>query len=890
MTFKHKLSCRLAMLKDRRVLYVAATLAAAVVASCELPARTTDTGTTLAEVVVLPKTVNLVQNQSTDFVAFGVSTASDTMPVAVNWSVTGGNITDSVTSKGMHYGHFKAGAQTGQYKVRAQDPATGMSDSATAVVTATAVPVASVVVLPAAASAPVGGTVQFVAVPLDSTGTALGGRIIVWASSNTAVANVNTSGVATAAATGSTTIAATSEGHSGTATLTVTAVTVPVASVTVSPASASVPVGQTVQLAATPKDANGNALSGRTVTWASSNSSVGTVNGSGLVTGVVGGSTALAATSEGQSGSSAVTVTAGPLPVASVTVSPASASVPIGQAVQLTATPKDASGNPLTGRTVTWASSNTSVGTVNASGLVTGVVAGSTTITATSEGQSGTSVVTVTLVPVASVTVSPAPASVQAGQTVQLTATPKDANGNTLSGRTVTWASSNTSVGTVNASGLVAGVAVGSATITATSEGKSGTSTITVTTPPPPPAGSCLTQAGPLVTLSGLRSSTYETGSLASSAKVDATTAQFLVDQGTNVPVRVGGGNGICWSGGEVLGQFPPSTSWSTMHDKYGMIPGSGSSANGIQIQNVTIFSYGDGISFDVQSDANWVIRNVHIKYSRDDCIENDFLNAGTIDSTFLDGCYDAVSAQEYSGSPNGNNNIVTISNSLLRLQSMDAVYGGAVPNHNAFWKWSSIGPSLALYNNVFRTDGPSREGNGAQMWMAPPPGKLADCRNNVMVWLGSGSYPETLPTTFNGQPCFTIMTGAAGLQYWNNAVAQWQALHPDPLPDVAPPIVSLFSPGISGSTTLTGTVTMVATAVDDRAVMGVQLQLNGQNIGAEVAQDGVSGDGQFGPTHYALTWDSHGVANGTYTLTATARDAAGHSTTSAGVTVTVSN
>src|SRR5437016_5246868 len=892
MTFKHKLSCRLAMLKDRRAICVAATLAAAVVASCELPARTTDTGTTLAEVVVLPQTVNLVQNQSTDFVAFGVSTASDTMPVAVIWSVTGGNITDSVTSKGMHYGHFKAGAQTGQFKVRAKDPATGMSDSATAVVTAVAVPVASVVVLPAAASAPVGGTVQFVAVPLDATGTALGGRIIVWASSNQAVANVNTSGIATAAATGSTTIAATSEGHSGTATLTVTAGPVPVGSVTVSPASATVPVGQTVQLAATPKDANGNALSGRTVTWASSNSSVGTVNGSGLVTGVVGGSTTITATSEGQSGSSAVTVTAGPLPVASVTVSPASAAVPVGQASDLAATPKDANGNTLTGRTVTWASSNSSVGTVNASGLVTGVVAGSTTITATSEGQSGTSAVTVTAapVPVASVTVSPATASVFVGQTTQLTATPKDVNGNTLTGRAITWASSPSSIAGVNGNGLVAGVAVGSATITATSEGKSGTSSITVTTPPPPPAGSCLTQAGPLVTLSGLRSSTYETGSLAGSAKVDATTVQFLVDQGTNVPVRVGGGDGICWSGGEVLGQFPPSTSWSTMHDKYGMIPGSGSSANGIQIQNVTIFSYGDGISFDVQSDAGWSIRNVHIKYSRDDCIENDFLNAGTIDSTFLDGCYDGVSAQEYSGSPNGTNNIITMSNSLVRRQSVDGVCGGAIPNHNAFWKWSTIGPSLALYNNVFRTDGPSREGNGAQMWMAPPPGKLADCRNNVMVWLGSGSYPETLPTTFNGQPCFTIMTGAAGLQYWNNAVAQWQALHPDPLPDVAPPIVSLFSPGISGSTTLTGTVTMVATAVDDRAVMGVQLQLNGQNIGAEVAQDGVSGDGQFGPTHYALTWDSHGVANGTYTLTAVARDAAGHSTTSAGVTVTVSN
>src|SRR5438128_9966016 len=112
MTFKHKLARRLAMLKDRRAICVAATLAAAVVASCELPARTTDTGTTLAEVVVLPQTVNLVQNQSTDFVAFGVSTASDTMPVAGNWSATGGNITDTVRNNGRSDVLLNAGART----------------------------------------------------------------------------------------------------------------------------------------------------------------------------------------------------------------------------------------------------------------------------------------------------------------------------------------------------------------------------------------------------------------------------------------------------------------------------------------------------------------------------------------------------------------------------------------------------------------------------------------------------------------------------------------------------------------------------------------------------------------------------------------------------------
>src|SRR4029077_7741633 len=138
-----------------------------------------------------------------------------------------------------------------------------------------------------------------------------------------------------------------------------------------------------------------------------------------------------------------------------------------GQTVQLSATPKDASGGALSGRTVTWATSNAAVASVSGSGLVTGVAAGTATITATSEGQTGTATVTVTNVPVASVTVSPASASIPVGQTVQLTATPKDGSGNPLSGRVVTWATSNAAVATVSGSGQVSGLATGSATITA---------------------------------------------------------------------------------------------------------------------------------------------------------------------------------------------------------------------------------------------------------------------------------------------------------------------------------------------------------------------------------------------------------------------------------------
>ena len=969
MTFKHKLSRRLALLKDRTVLFAAATLAAALI-SCERPFAT-DQGADIASLVVWPKTVTLQQNQTTDFVAFGMTTAGDTVLVAVSWSVTGGSIVDSTTSRGQHYGHYKAGADPGNFKVVGKHLASGKSDTATAVVSPVVVPVAAVVVAPATANVMVDSAVQLVAIPVDSAGTALGGRAVTWTSGAAGVATVDGSGLVTGRAAGFAAITATCEGKSGSAAVTVAAPPpAPVASVSVSPASASVSVGQTVQLAATPKDANGNPLTERTVTWSSGNSGVATVSASGIVTGVSPGAATITAASEGKSGTAAVTVSS--VPVASVAVSPTSASVSVGQTVQLAATPKDANGNPLTGRTVTWSSGNTAVATVSASGLVTGVSAGAATITAASEGQSGSAAITVTSVPVASVAVSPASASVQTGQAVQLTATPKDANGNPLSGRTIVWTSSNTAAASVNTSGRVTGVAAGSATITATSEGKSGTAAITVTAPPapapvatvavspasasvaagqavqlsavtkdsagtvltgrtvtwassnsgiasvsgsgfvtgvtvgaatitatsegksgtaaitvtapPPVTGSCLALPGPTITLSGLSTSPYQNTSLTSGTKIDATAAQWLLNT-PDVWGYMGSSSNLCWHSGQILGTIPPSTPYEDNLNGYHLMYGVDVHGASPLVEGLTIFTGGDGITFDAAEDANWTVRDVHMTYIRDDCIENDFLNSGLVDRSFFDGCYDFMSARAYGGgAADGSANTVTVQNSLIRVQGMDKLYPGlSAPGYGGFWKWSGsgspntdIGPMLVITNTVFRADAPPVEGNGAGLYMAPVPGKVKSCANNVMVWLGPGSFPEPLPS------CFTVLTGQAGRDYWDNAVAQWKAAHPAPV-DMAPPIVSLWSPGLAGSSTLTGTVTLVATAVDDQALGGVQFALNGQPIGAEVSTAAT-------PAKFPLTWDSHGLANGTYTLTATARDVAGHRTTSAGVTVTISN
>ncbi len=262
-------------------------------------------------------------------------------------------------------------------------------------VTATAPPVNSVVVTLSAPSITL-GTVgdQATAVLKDASGNVLDGRAVTWQSSSSTVATVSATGVITTVGVGTSTISATSEGQSGTALLTVTAV--PVSTVTTTLAASTITLGTVGdQATAVLKDASNNVLQGRAVTWQSSNATVATVSGTGVITTVGVGTSTITATSEGQSGGALLTVTA--VPVATVTVTFAASAIPLGTANdQASAVLKDAGNNVLQGRTVTWQSSNSAVATVSGSGVITAVTPGTSTITATSEGINGTAIVTVT--------------------------------------------------------------------------------------------------------------------------------------------------------------------------------------------------------------------------------------------------------------------------------------------------------------------------------------------------------------------------------------------------------------------------------------------------------------------------------------------------------------
>ena len=341
---------------------------------------------------------------------------------------------------------------------------------------ASAPDVVEVVVAPVTATVVVGGTLPLQATVRDASGQSVSGPAVVWTVQDTSIATVSSAGVVSARGVGSTQVAASANGKSGIASITVTPL--PVASVTVTPARVDLRPGAHATLAALAYDASGKTLDGRAIVWASSNDGVATVDASGTVTAGAVGSATITATSEGISGSSLVSVT-NPA-VASVAIEPQAATVLRGATLQLTATITDASGAAVTDRAPTWTSSNTAVAIVSATGLVTAVAPGSAMIAAALDANADTATITVVSVPVGSVAVQPTTASLIIGQSTTLTATVKDANGAVVTDRRVAWATSNAAVASVSQAGVVKALAIGMATVSATSEGSSGSATVTV--------------------------------------------------------------------------------------------------------------------------------------------------------------------------------------------------------------------------------------------------------------------------------------------------------------------------------------------------------------------------------------------------------------------------
>src|SRR6266550_1068842 len=283
-----------------------------------------------------------------------------------------------------------------------------------------------------------------------------------------------------------------------------------VASVAVTPAVVTIGPTDTLRLIAVAKDAAGTPLTGRTITWSTSDPSRATVSTSGLVTGVAAGSATISATAEGKAGQSAITVKfiniAGVWDFTETLVDQAdgftcsdtgsyvfsqTGSAFEGTSGQVGTCVRGGSSNPnnIDSEPVT-------DGHVTVSTETMAFSVPSCQYTATLSGDPPTSISgtlscqiveffgtlnfsgTWHAAPGASVTVTPA--TVLGSETAQLGVALKNAAGARLFGRPVTWSSGDQSIATVSATGIVTGLAAGTTTITATVEGKVGSAPVTV--------------------------------------------------------------------------------------------------------------------------------------------------------------------------------------------------------------------------------------------------------------------------------------------------------------------------------------------------------------------------------------------------------------------------
>ena len=166
--------------------------------------------------------------------------------------------------------------------------------------------------------------------------------------------------------------------------------------------------------------------------------------------------------------------------------------------------------------------------------------------------------------------------------------------------------------------------------------------------------------------------------------------------------------------------------------------------------------------------------------YIHDDCVENDAMNAGVIEDSKFDGCTSFLSSD---GGPTsvGGSNLVEVSHTLVRLQSMYNSYNPAkygYDQHAGFFKWSQnpstdgIPPKLYVHDSTFRADSPAAFGGNVNGMLGLPPGTRC---NNVTL-INTGSWPASDLASWTSQ-CTHITFGTTA--DWNTAVATWDQAHP---------------------------------------------------------------------------------------------------------------
>ena len=332
----------------------------------------------------------------------------------------------------------------------------------------------------------VGQTASMTAAAIDAQGAVNPDHPLSWSSADTTIARASaTAGSLTSVdvagvAVGQVLVQATAGGVSKS--LVVVVSPVPVAKAVVSPKTGTVVEGDTLRLTAATMDSAGGTLTGRAILWSSLDPQHATVDGAGLVYGVLAGTARIVGTSGAGADTATITVTPA---INGMTLLPRADTLKsLGDTLQLLAT-ATANGQPKSA-TFAWVSRDTTIAAVDAQGRAIARQPGQTWLVASTVGLpfADSVVVTVRQSP-ASIQLAPGSAPLTAlGQTATFSATAVDARGHAIGDLSMlAWSSGDPTVATVGgagASGVATATGNGSTAITASANGVSASATITV--------------------------------------------------------------------------------------------------------------------------------------------------------------------------------------------------------------------------------------------------------------------------------------------------------------------------------------------------------------------------------------------------------------------------
>jgi fibronectin type 3 domain-containing protein len=438
--------------------------------------------------------------------------------------------------------------------------------------------------------------------------------------------------------------------------------------------------------------------------------------------------------------------------------------------------------------------------------------------------------------------------------------------------------------------------------------------------------GQSLSVAAPIV-LTGTTNAKYSYAAPADNTIFDATawTSTAVAPGNTGVAAEIGptnitsvGPKNITWKGGVIHGAIPTSWSWRMAHDDIG--------GAGVIIHNNTfaewqflrVHNVEDGMkpreAPEWTGGGNWLLRDCYFTAIRDDCIENDRFEPGTVQDCLFDGVHTFMSEQEESGFPQGaisihpgESDTIYVKRVYIRIYPTNAFDAGddQYPGGGKWFKWS-FGAQNAPHHNVRVEDSVFAVGTIPRSgWgnLDIPSQVTWVGANNFILWLGSvGTYGGPMPGVpgDNVPTSVTFLEGTAAKTKWQEVRNQWLTGHGLPsqgalAADYNPHNLTTFTqiPTTTDTTPPAAPTGLTAMAGNAQVTLdwtdNPEPDLAGYNVYRSTTSGGPFATPLNNPLLTASNYTDNSAANGTtYYYVATAADAsANESVDSAQVSAT---